>query len=118
MNCCLSNSDGAPVQPPAWRRAARRHRSLFGLACALAFGLVAAPGALAGPDPDNRSPTRAPVVEASRAEEDRMVCRRIRVTGSHMPQRVCHRKSEWRAMRERAREFLDQKERSTGDVEG
>ena len=108
----------ATVELPARSRVARRRRRLLGLVWAVAFGLIAGPGAMAGSDPDDRPPAQAPAAEAAQTEEDQVVCRRIRVTGSHIRQRICHKKSEWRAMQERAREFLNQKERSTRDSEG
>ena len=40
------------------------------------------------------------------ADEDRTVCRRVRVTGSHRIQRVCMTQSQWTAESDRGRESL------------
>ncbi len=43
-------------------------------------------------------------------DEDRTVCRRIRITGSHRVQRVCMTQSQWTAESERGRENIQHQE--------
>lgn len=44
------------------------------------------------------------------ADEDRVVCRRTRVTGSHRIQRVCMSQSQWTAQSDRGRENIQHQE--------
>ena len=60
---------------------------------AIALAILAAPVALSAQDvPDDAG--KGPEVEA---KKDKKVCRRINVTGSRMPQRVCLLQSQWDA---------------------
>ncbi len=108
------------VRPYARFLAGRRGLTQLGLACCLAFGPVGAPCALAAAAgsavadaPSVDAPEVAPQVEA-----DPVVCRRIKVIGSHMRQRICRKKSEWRAMREDAQQLLNRKLPNTRSSEG
>ncbi len=56
--------------------------------------------------------------EAISPEADPIVCKRVKVTGSHMRKHVCHKRSEWRTMRENAQELMDRKLQNTGPTEG
>lgn len=42
------------------------------------------------------------------------VCRRVHVTGSNIPQRVCMSRSEWSELREESREALRENNRDSG----
>ncbi|MCY4343340.1 MAG: hypothetical protein OXE83_07175 [Gammaproteobacteria bacterium] len=78
---------------------------------ALADGAeVGAPTAAASAQP--------PQADVSVDEADEVVCKRVKVTGSHMRQRVCFKRSEWRAMRESARELMSRKLPNAGSAEG
>ena len=57
--------------------------------------------ALANPD----SPASEPEdTMANLAAEDKVVCKRIKTTGSHFKRRVCQKQSAWRAQREASQE--------------
>ncbi|MEQ8860734.1 MAG: hypothetical protein RIC56_18985 [Pseudomonadales bacterium] len=43
---------------------------------------------------------------AARNEPNKRVCRTIKVTGSQIRQRVCHKQKEWDRMREEAQEAM------------
>jgi hypothetical protein len=49
------------------------------------------------------APAKAASTKSATAKEDR-VCKRTMVTGSVMPQSVCHSKEEWAAIEQRDRE--------------
>jgi hypothetical protein len=40
------------------------------------------------------------------------ICRRVHVTGSHIPRRVCMSRSEWTSLREEAQEELEENRRN------
>jgi len=42
------------------------------------------------------------------------ICRRVHVTGSNIPQRVCMSRSEWSELREESQETLNENRRDTG----
>ncbi len=63
------------------------------IAKAVALAMLVAPVALSAQDaPDDA--TNGSEVEA---KKDKKVCRRIKVTGTRMPQRVCMLQSQWEA---------------------
>jgi len=71
------------------------------LAKTVAFAILAAPVALvAQPAPDEAAETQAAEPEAApeAKKEDKTVCRRMRMTGSRMTQRVCRLQSQWEAI--------------------
>lgn len=62
----------------------------------VALALAVAPVSWAAEsDDDDRARTGS-----AKGDPDEVVCRRIKVTGSHMRQRVCHKQREWDQMRE------------------
>ena len=94
----------------------------LGTATLLLLSLCLAPAGLA--DGRNIDAPTAPAsaeaeeVNANADEADALVCKRVKVTGSHMRQRVCFKRSEWRAMRESARELMSRKLPNAGSAEG
>lgn len=68
----------------------------FRTACAALLVALAAITWPAAADEDEAEP------RAERADPDKRVCRTVKVTGSHMRQRVCFKQREWDAMREEA----------------
>ena len=58
----------------------------------------------------------APAVDAP--EQDRVICKRVKVTGTHFRQRVCQKRSVWEAQREdsqeHARRIMDRPSSSVG----
>ena len=66
-----------------------------------ALAILAAPVALvAQPAPDEAVETQAAEPEAApeAKKEDKTVCRRVKMTGSRMTQRVCRLQSHWDAV--------------------
>ncbi len=60
--------------------------------------------ALAETADDN--PQDTPAREAVEVKEDKVLCKRIKVTGSHMRQRVCQKRSVWKAQQEASQESV------------
>lgn len=79
------------------RRFAARAGLIAGLALTPSL-LTFASAAGAEPDPDPAATT------AKRPDPEQRVCRDIKVTGTHMRQRVCFKQREWDRMREQAQE--------------
>ncbi len=70
---------------------------------------VGAPSA----EPVNGSQSASVQDRDSRNDLDRVVCRRENVVGSNRPQRICHTRREWAAMREAAQDTLNRSERDS-----
>lgn len=73
---------------------------------ALALGvslLIAAPVAA----DENQESNSAEEAAVESNPNDR-ICRRVHVTGSNIPQRVCMKRSEWTELREESQETLQQ----------
>ena len=98
-----------------------RARAL-GRAVFLLLGLALAPAGWASDEgadaPTAPAQAKAAAEEANASETDAVVCKRVKVTGSHMRQRVCFKRSEWRAMREHAREVMSRKLQNTSSPSG
>ncbi len=75
----------------------RRLLSVFLLGC-LSFAAVAETA------DDNQQDASAR--EAAEVKEDKVVCKRIKVTGSHMRQRICQKRSVWKAQQEASQESV------------
>ena len=71
-------------------------RTLLVLAVAVVPAL-----ALANPQAPAAAPDGAP---ANVGAEDKVVCKRVKTTGSHFKRRVCQKQSAWRAQREASQE--------------
>ena len=56
---------------------------------------------LADPDPASAEPAGS---APKAAAEDKVVCKRVKTTGSHFKRRVCQKQSAWRAQREASQE--------------
>ena len=100
-----------------------RARAL-GRAVLLLLGLALAPAGWASdegadaPTAPAQAKAAAEEANANASETDAVVCKRVKVTGSHMRQRVCFKRSEWRAMREHAREVMSRKLQNTSSPSG
>ena len=60
--------------------------------------------------------------EKAKKKKDKRVCRRIKVTGSRIKERICQKESEWKRQEEIARENVNQtfeeSNRSLGSPDG
>ncbi len=62
---------------------------------------------VAAPRPDEETVQKALAQHnAQAAEPDKVVCKRVRQTGTHFKRRVCFKRAEWDRMREDAQQGL------------
>jgi len=69
--------------------------------------------------PSNAAVTAFDDEEEQQVEEnqDEMICRRVHVTGSRIPERHCFTRREWTNMREEAQEELDEQNHRSNVVD-
>lgn len=70
---------------------------------ALGASLIFAVPTMAQDEPEGDTVTTT----AEQENPHERICRRVHVTGSNIPQRVCMTRSEWSALREQSREDLE-----------
>ena len=46
--------------------------------------------------------------EKAKKKKDKRVCRKVRTTGSRIPERVCRKESEWKRIEDNARENVEE----------
>ena len=46
--------------------------------------------------------------EKAAKKKDKRVCRKVRTTGSRIPERICRRESEWKRIEDNARENVEE----------
>jgi hypothetical protein len=79
-------------------------------ALALGIALLGAVPAYADDGGDEGTTTQA----STQDNPNERICRRVRVTGSNIPQRVCMSRAEWTELREESQEDLRDNRRDTG----
>ncbi len=77
------------------------------------FGLMSAPSWAQGADTNSESDPSAPMAvaladENAAPEPERLVCRRMQVTGSRRIHRYCFTQEEWAEVREQDRQDLEE----------
>lgn len=88
---------------------------VFAISFALLVGVSLSVAATAA---DSKPRTDADPATSLEADEEKLICRNQRVTGSRKPQRLCHTADEWEAMRTSGRDNTRRIQSvNTGEVE-
>ncbi len=72
------------------------------LVCVL--GLAAAFSAAA----DESKNSSAEAADAAKVKEDKVVCKKIKVTGTHFRKRICQKRSVWKEIEEESQRAMDE----------
>jgi len=67
---------------------------------------------------EDQAATEEQAADEEVAEESNLserICRRVHVTGSHIPQRICMSRAEWTELREESQQNLQDHERAMGN---
>lgn len=74
------------------------------------------PGISAAQTPAETGDVQAPVAsaETSKVKKDRVVCKRVKVTGTHFRKRICRKQSVWQQIERDSQRAMDELTRGRG----
>jgi hypothetical protein len=72
----------------------------FVISAAAVLSIAVSVGVLAEDQPPTNSAPTA-------SDPDRVICKSTKVTGSHLPTKICHTAREWEKMRQEARDVIE-----------